>query len=292
MNLNQIVLGIVTGSYYSIVALGLVLVYKVSGIVNFAFGNMGMLTVYIALQFLEMNLNPFLAFALVIPISMLMGYLVERFTMRPLKRVSHGSMLIVTLALMMILEGLVIQVWGADYKGFPELVTGKPFLFRILGGLVLMRRQDILTLSILTLVSIFLLVTIRFTKFGLAIRATSEDEDVARLMGVDTARISSFVWMISAVLSTTVAILGAPRTYVSPGMMIHYQIEGFTAAVLGGFESISGAVVGGLLLGVIENFVSLYLANEFKPTISLLVIIAVLMVKPEGIFGGKRGVRV
>ncbi len=292
MNVNQIILGIVTGSYYSIVALGIVLIYKVSGIVNFAFGNMGMITVYIALQLLSLKLSPVGAFLAALPAAALLGCIVERFTMRPLKKVSHGSMLIVTLSIMMILEGLAVQIWGADYKGFPELISGKPFLFRIFGGLVLLRRQDILALSILAGISLIIFLFLRTTKIGLAIRATSEDEEASTLMGVDTAKISSMTWMIATALSTTAAILGAPKTYVSPSMMIHYQIEGFTAAVLGGFESMAGAIMGGLLLGVIENLVSIYLGNEFKPTISLLIIVIVLMIKPEGLFGKKRGVRV
>ena len=291
MNLNQIILGVVTGSYYSLVALGLVLIYKVSGIVNFAFGNMGMLSVYVALQILGFGLSPAAAFLIVIPISMFIGFAVERFTIRPLKNISHGSMLIVTLALMMILEGFAVQIWGADYKSFPKLVSGKPFLFRVMGGLLLLRRQDILVLSLLAAVGLFLLVFLKYTKFGMAIRATSEDETAANLMGVDTAKVSALVWMMSSAISTTVAVLGAPKTYVSPNMMIYYQLQGFTAAVLGGFESLSGAIVGGILLGILENFVALYLGNEFKPTISLAVIITVLMLKPEGLFGRKRSVK-
>ncbi len=288
MILNQIILGCVVGVYYSLVAMGLVLVYKVSGIVNFAYGNMGMMGAYIALTFLGKGMNPLVSMLLTIPIAALMGYVVDRFTMRPLKGISHSSMLIVTLGIMMILEGIAVQVFGADYKAFPELVKGKPFIFRVAGGLILLRRQDLLVISIFILFSVLMAFLLKFTRMGLAIRAVSEDEQTARLMGVNSNLVISVAWMISTSLSAVVAILGSPKTYISPGMMVHYQIEGFTAAVLGGFESLTGAALGGILLGILETFVGDQLGNAFKPTISLALIVAVLLIKPEGLFGRRK----
>ncbi|MCD6450641.1 MAG: branched-chain amino acid ABC transporter permease [Thermotogaceae bacterium] len=288
MILNQIILGCVVGVYYSLVAIGLVLVYKVSGIVNFAYGNMGMMGAYIALLFLGKGMSPLASMLLVIPVAASMGYVVNRFTMRPLKGISHSSMLIVTLGIMMVFEGIAVQIFGADYKAFPELVKGRPFVFHIAGGLVLLRRQDLLVITIFAIFSVFMALLLKSTKIGLAMRAVSQDEQTAKLMGVNSNLIISIAWMISASLSAVVAILASPKTYISPGMMIHYQIEGFTAAVLGGFESLIVAALGGMLLGILETFVGDQLGNAFKPTISLAFIVAVLLIKPEGLFGRRK----
>ncbi|AEH51324.1 branched-chain amino acid ABC transporter permease [Pseudothermotoga thermarum] len=287
MFLNRLILGLSVGSVYSLVALGIVTIYKTTGLMNFAFGNMAMFMTYVAYTFVSLRINPIIALLLVLPISAVFGYAVERFTLRPIRHLSHASMLIVTLGLLMILEGLSTQIWGTQYKGFPELVSGTPIILRGVFGIVVFRRQDILIFSILGLVSLIFYLLLNHTKLGISIKAVSENETAAQIVGINPGKTFSWAWMIGTMLGTVVAILAAPRTYVSPTMMLFYQIQGFTAAVLGGFDSFLGAVVGGLALGVIENLIGGYIGNEFKTSFSLLLIIAILLIRPEGFFGSR-----
>jgi len=284
--INQILLGLSTGAMYSLVAIGLVMMYKVSGVMNFAFGNMGMFATYITWWFLSsVGLNMYLSIAVGIIFAAIMGILTERFGLRPIRHLSHGSMLIVTFGLLMILEGLAVQIWGTQYKSFPELVTGAPFVLRGNFGVMVMRRQDLLIFSLLLAISILLAVITKYTRFGIAVRAVSENEEIAGYMGINTGTILSFSWAFGVSMAALVGIISAPKVFVSPSMLVFYQIQGFTAAVLGGFETFTGAVFGGLILGVIEKIVGNYISEGFKATISLIIIIVVLVFFPKGLFG-------
>lgn len=287
MLLNRIVLGLSSGSFYSLAAIGIVLIFKVTGLMNFAYGNMAMFMAYVMYTLISLGLGPWPALVVVMAVSMLFGYTVERFTLRPLRKLSHGSMLIVTFGLLMILEGLATQIWGTQYKSLPELITGKPFILRGNFGVVVFRRQDLLLFVVLAIVSLTIFLLYRFTKIGIAMRAVSENEKAAQLMGINPNRVISYSWMVGTAIGTLVAVLGAPRTYVAPTMMIYYQLQGFTAAVLGGFDSLLGAVCGGLALGVIENLIGGYISNELKTTLSLAIIVVILLIRPQGMFGSE-----
>lgn len=287
MLLNRIVLGLSSGSFYSLAAIGIVLIFKVTGLMNFAYGNMAMFMAYVTYTLVSLGLGPWPALVVVIAVSMLFGYAVERFTLRPLRKLSHGSMLIVTFGLLMILEGLATQIWGTQYRSLPELITGRPFVLRGSFGVVVFRRQDLLLLAVLVIVSLTIFLLYRFTKIGIAMRAVSENEKAAQLMGINPNRVISYSWMVGTAIGTLVAVLGAPRTYVAPTMMIYYQLQGFTAAVLGGFDSLLGAVCGGLALGVIENLIGGYISNELKTTLSLAIIVIILLIRPQGMFGSE-----
>ncbi|HCO97700.1 MAG: Inner-membrane translocator [Thermotoga sp. 50_1627] len=287
MFLNRLILGLSTGSFYSLAAMGIVLIFKVTGLMNFAYGNMAMFMAYVTYTFVSLGLGSWPALVLTLLVSMLFGYSVERFTLRPLRRLSHGSMLIVTFGLLMILEGLATQIWGTQYKSLPELMAGRPIIFRGDFGIVVFRRQDLLLFLVLAIVSLLVFLLYRFTKIGIAVRAVSENEKAAQLMGIDPNRVISWSWMAGTAIGTMVAVLGAPRTYVSPTMMIYYQIQGFTAAVLGGFDSLLGALCGGLALGVIESLIGGYISNELKTTLSLGIIVGILLIRPQGLFGSE-----
>ncbi|MEJ5230240.1 MAG: branched-chain amino acid ABC transporter permease [Pseudothermotoga sp.] len=287
MLLNRLILGLSTGAFYSLTALGIVVIYKITNVMNFAFGNMAMFMAYVAYTFLTLGFGPVVALFLVLPLAALFGFVVERYTLRPVRHLSHSSMLIITLGILMILEGLSTQIWGTQYKGFPELITGRPFIIRGFSTLLVIRRQDLLVFVILGVVSTLIALLMKYTKIGTAIKAVSEDERTSQLMGINPGKVFSWSLMMGTMLGTTVAILGAPKTYISPTMMLFYQIQGFTAAVLGGFDSFAGAVVGGLALGVVENLIGGYISNELKTSFSLILIIVVLLIKPQGLFGSR-----
>jgi len=287
MFLNRLILGLSTGAFYSLVAVGIVMIFKVTGVMNFAFGNMAMFMAYVAYTFVEIGTGPVVALLVVLPLSALFGFAAERYTLRPIRHLSHSSMLIVTLGLLMILEGLSTQIWGTQYKAFPELVGGKPYIFKGAFGIVVFRKQDILLFALLAFVVFATAIVMRYTKAGLAVKAVSENEKISQLMGINPGKVFSWSWVVGTMMGTTVALLGAPKTYISPTMMVFYQLQGFTAAVLGGFDSLIGAVIGGLALGVIENLVGGYISNELKTTFSLVVIITILLIRPQGFFGSR-----
>ncbi|HEY8541963.1 MAG TPA: branched-chain amino acid ABC transporter permease [Pseudothermotoga sp.] len=287
MFLNRLILGLSTGAFYSLTALGIVVIYKITNVMNFAFGNMAMFMAYVAYTFLAFGIGPVTALFLVLPLAAIFGFAVERYTLRPVRHLSHSSMLIITLGILMILEGLSTQIWGTQYKAFPELISGRPFILRIFSTPLVVRRQDLLAFGILGSVSILIGLLMKYTKVGIAIKAVSEDERTSQLMGINPGKVFSWSWMIGTMMGTTVAILGAPKTYISPTMMLFYQIQGFTAAVLGGFDSFAGAVVGGLVLGVVENLIGGYISNELKTTFSLILIVIILLIKPHGLFGSR-----
>ncbi len=291
--INQIILGLSAGAMYSIVALGLVMIYKVSGVMNFAYGNMGMFVTYIVWWLISKNIgNIYIGIFVGVFLGAIFGIIVERFGLRPIRHLSHSSMLIVTFGVLMILEGLAVQIWGTTYKAFPELISGNPFILRGSFGIAVFTRQDILIFTLLAIIGTSVFLFTKFTKFGIALRAVSENEMVAEYMGINTGMVFAFAWGFGTAMSFLAGILVAPKTSVSPSMLIGYQLQGFTAAVLGGFDSFAGAIFGGLILGVIEKLVGNYISEGLKSTFSLIVIIIVLMFFPGGLFGKQQRRRV
>jgi branched-chain amino acid transport system permease protein len=189
--------------------------------------------------------------------------------------------MIMTLGLFMVFNGAAGWVWGFDPVSFPRAVSGRPIW---LGDLII-TRDSILVLAVTIAMALALYVVLRFTMAGIAIRATSQNSRAARLMGVPVPKVYALTWGISAVLGAVAGILIAPTTFLSPSMMAEVQIKAFTAAVLGGFSSLPGAVVGGLLLGVLENLVAGYISTELKSTFAFALIVVVLFIRPSGLLG-------
>jgi branched-chain amino acid transport system permease protein len=290
--IQQILLGLRDGSLFSLVALGIVLVFKTTGVVNFAYGNMGMFSIYIAYSLLTYSGAPlWLAVAVAIVFAFFLGVAAERGLLRLVRHMSHSAMLILTLGILMILEGLSLQIWKQDYRSFPNLVSGVRII-RFLDGRIILRNQDILIFIVAAAIMIGLFMYFKFTKTGLAIRATASNERSAKLMGIKVGLVFAAAWGISTSLSAVAATLAAPRTLIYPNMMLALQIQGLTAAVLGGFDSLPGTVVGGLLLGVIQQLVGNYISDELRMAFALVIILILLMVKPSGLLGSKSVERV
>lgn len=293
MLFQQVIAGLITGSLYALVALGLVMAYKVTEVMNFAYGYMAMISAYIFYSlFVVFGLNYASSFALAVLVGVGMGYVVERGLLRPVRYISPTSMVIITLGVLLVLQGLALQIWGNEYQHVPNALNGKPLIFRTFGGIVVIPQQSLLIVGIVFATVIFLFLYLKFTYQGMAFRATSQNEEAAKLMGINTNLNMSLSWMISGALGAAAAILAAPQTFVYPDMMLNLQIMGFTAAVLGGFDSILGAIIGGVTLGVVDNLVGAYLSNNLRATFSLAIIVAILLVRPEGIFGRPKSRRV
>ena len=279
---QQVVSGLAAGCLYALAALGLVLIYRTMDIVNFAHGEMAMVSTFMAHTFLvRLGFSYILAAVCAIIFAFVFGMAVERIFLRPIQGGPLISLMIMTLGLFMVLNGAAGWVWGFDPVSFPRAVSGRPIWI----GDLIITRDSILVLAVTIAMALALYVVLRFTMAGIAIRATSQNSRAARLMGVPVPKVYALTWGISAVLGAVAGILIAPTTFLSPSMMAEVQIKAFTAAVLGGFSSLPGAVVGGLLLGVLENLVAGYISTELKSTFAFALIVAVLFIRPSGLLG-------
>jgi len=279
---QQVVSGLAAGCLYALAALGLVLIYRTMDIVNFAHGEMAMVSTFMAHTFLvRLGFSYILAAVCAIIFAFVFGMAVERIFLRPIQGGPLISLMIMTLGLFMVLNGAAGWVWGFDPVSFPRAVSGRPIWI----GDLIITRDSILVLAVTIVMALALYAVLRFTMAGIAIRATSQNSRAARLMGVPVPKVYALTWGISAVLGAVAGILIAPTTFLSPSMMAEVQIKAFTAAVLGGFSSLPGAVVGGLLLGVLENLVAGYVSTELKSTFAFALIVAVLFIRPSGLLG-------
>lgn len=278
---QQIISGLATGSLYALAALGLVLIFKTSDVVNFAQGEMAMFGTFIMFTLLKAGGLPYWgAFVLALAFAFLMGAAIERAVLRPLAQAPLISVLIATLGLMQIINGVAGWIWGYQARPFPTAVSGSPIS---LGSLII-TLPDLVNLVVGIAVMAGFFVLFKFTKLGIAMRAVAENRVAARLMGIATDRILSLTWGLGGILAATAGILIAPVTNLDINMMADMQIKAFTAAVLGGFTSLPGAVVGGLTLGVLENIVGQFVP-QLKTPFAFALIVLVLVVRPAGLMG-------
>jgi branched-chain amino acid transport system permease protein len=287
---QQTVAGLAQGTIFASLALALVLIYRATKHINFAQGEMAMATTYVAYQLTRWGVSYWLAFFLTLVIAFALGAVVQLGLIRPVEHRSVIAVVIVTIGLFILIDGLVTWKWGADQKFMPA-----PFGNRVYHlGDVALARQDI-GILIITLGSVFLLwAFFRFTKIGLGMRAAAVRPAAARLVGVRTDALLAVGWGLAAVLGAVAGLMTEPTQYVlQPTMMQAVLLYAFAAAVLGGLESPAGAVVGGLALGVFLNLVGQYVGfatSELRLPIAFAVLLGVLLLKPNGLFG-RREVR-
>lgn len=280
-NVQLLVSGIQSGIAYSLVGLALVLIYKTSRALNFAQGTMAGLAGYAAFELIVTNGLPWVVGAIGgVIVAGILGLVVERVAIRPLLGAPLLSLVIATIAVDSILANVTQLRYGADVKPFPRVWDGNDIT--ILG--INIGRSYI----VIAIVTLFILAGLGFllqkTKFGVAMRAFADDQFAAELMGIPPARVSRVVWVISLMIGGVTGILFAPLLFLQLGYMAPIFIKGFTAAVVGGFTSLGGSVLGGLLLGVLEAFAIRYAPAEWSPMLPLLLILVVLLVRPTGLF--------
>lgn len=277
-----LVSGASTGSVYALVALGLVLLYRTTNILNFAHGDIGVLGAFLAFVMLNAWGLPYaVTFVLSTAAAALIGFGIYTFLVRPAKNQSHLGLLILTLGLALALNGMNGIVFGTDNKIVPPLIDDR--VVRVFG--VALSQLTLFTASFGLLLMGALWALLSFTRLGLAMRAVAQREDVARALGIPVRRAMLATWSVAAALGVAAALLFAPLSLLQPAMMLDPLAKGFVAAVLGGFNSLPGAVVGGYLLGITELLVGSYLSLEFKASFAFLVVIVVLVVRPHGILG-------
>jgi branched-chain amino acid transport system permease protein len=286
-----IVSGLASGSLYAMMAIGLILVYKTTHILNFGYGDMTMFSTFIAYMLLTWYKLPFaVAFLGAIACGFLLGIIVDRGFLKMAKNAPITSLFIATLGIGMILEAVAGWVWGYDTKPFPYIIKGPPVLL----GSVVIRRHDLLVFAIAAAIALLLFAMFKFTDIGIAMRATAQNKRAARLMGINVGQIATWSWAIGVGLGALAGVLIAPIVFLDLTRMILVMIKAVAAAVLGGFTSLPGAIVGGLLLGVMENL-TIYMPAALAPlktTFVFLLIIIVLAIRPQGLLGESVGRRV
>ena len=276
--------GIATGSIYGALALALVLIYRSTGIVNFAQGEMAMFSTFVAWSLVEAGLPVGLAVLITLVLSMAGGMVIERALIRPVEGSQELTLVTVTLGLFILVNGLARWIWGSTNRGFPSLFPDDSVSA---GGIGVSLESLGLVAVLLGVVGILYLIFQR-TKLGLAMRAAAVDPAASRLVGVPVGRMLMIGWGLAAVCGALAGVLVAPRLFLDPNLMGPVIIYSFAAATLGGFDSPFGAVLGGWIIGIAEALAGGYvdfIGQDLKILVPLIVILSVLLVRPHGLFG-------
>ena len=273
--------GIAVGGLYALTAVGVVVVFRNTRTINLAQGDFAMMGAFIALILLKgFGLNYFVAVPLVVIAVMGIGVIVERVVMRPLADSDWLILFHATLGVYFILHGLSGWLWGRDTKAFP--ITFDPTPIELLGAIV--SKGHLINVSWTIGIGLVLYLFFRYTKQGIALRAITDDPEVARLMGIPVHFIVMLTWAVAGFLAAFAGILTAPIIYVSAYMMDDVLIKGYVAAVFGGLYSIPGAILGALMIGVAENLAGGYLGSHYKTVTAFAMIVVLLSVRPHGLF--------
>jgi branched-chain amino acid transport system permease protein len=283
--LQQLVNGIALGSVYSLVALGLTLVYGVLHIPNFAHGALYMLGAYATFFFVTSYGVPYLAAIAVSAAALaVVGMLLEWIAFRPLEGRSPVHAMIVALGVLLFLEGSAQALWGADFRRLPTPFDG---VVTLAGLTITQQRLLVVAAAVVVMVALHLFLT--RTLSGMAIEATAQDRDGARVVGIDTRRVAVMTFAISAALAAIAGSLVAPLVLVSPTMGEVVNLKAFAIIILGGMGSVPGAIAGGYLLALAEVFGGTYVSFAFADVIGFAILVLVLAIRPTGLV--PKGVR-
>jgi branched-chain amino acid transport system permease protein len=286
--MQLIVSGLVFGCIYALAALGLVLIFKTTEVVNFAHGEMAMITTFVSYVFLKSyGFTYLLSLVLSLIFATLFGMAVYLVFMKRIQSAPHLNQVVLTLGLFMAFNGLAGIIWGYDTTSYPEALKGKTFQL----GSTYFSPNEIFMVGLTVVLMLLFFLFFRFTRIGLAMRSASQDKMASELMGVKVTSIFMGAWAIGTALGGIAGIMTAPVTFLSTNMMGEVLIIAFAGAVLGGFKSLPGAVVGGLIIGVFQNLIGYYISPELKIVFVFLLIVLVLYVRPQGIFGGSKIVK-
>ena len=279
--LQQIVNGIAIGGVYVLIALGLTTVFGILGIAHFAHGSVSMFGGYLT-YFLVVSQGVPLALAILIAmaVGLLLGMAIEFLAYRPVKNANHINAFIVALGLTMMVEGINLQLFGAEQVVIP---TGAGRVYNI-GGVTIpeLRLHVILATAVLV---VAMAIFVERTKTGQAIRAVAENRDAAILMGVNVNTIPLVVFAISTSLGVAAGVMVGSLLAIAPGIGEGLVVKGFAVLILGGLGSFPGAVIGGIVLGITESLAAGFISSAYKDVIAFVVMIAVLLVRPQGLMG-------
>jgi branched-chain amino acid transport system permease protein len=284
---HQILSGLATGGIYASVALALVMIYQATHLVNFAQGEMAMFATYLAWALLQAGVPYWGAFAITVASAFVLGVAIERIIVRPVENSPILAVVIVFIALLVIFNSIAGWIFTYTIKPFPS-----PFPAEPLFGNGYLSSHELGSMTITLVVLLLLFVFFRFTPLGLAMRAAAQNPVSSRLVGIRVGWMLALGWGLAAAIGSIAGMMVAPTVFLEPNMMAGILLYAFAGALLGGIDSPGGAVLGGFIVGVLENVVGVYVGSELKLTFALVVIVGVLVVKPSGLFGQVHEVRV
>ncbi|MBI5166347.1 MAG: branched-chain amino acid ABC transporter permease [candidate division NC10 bacterium] len=283
--LQLVLAGVTTGSIYSLIALGFVTIYNVTGIINFAQGEFVTLGALSTISLLSLGLPMTLAILFSILAVAVVGALIQRLAIRPARHASVITLIIITIGADIALRGLALILWGSDPYILPAFSPGGPIA--IFGAVINRQSLWVLGITAVTLAALFLF--FEYTLVGKAVRACAINARAARLMGIDTDRMARLSFALAAALGAISGIVIAPITLPTYDMGLMLGLKGFVAAAMGGLVSTQGAVIGGLLLGVLESLGAGLISSGYKDAIAFLILIGILLARSEGILSPREG---
>jgi len=285
--IHQFFVGLASGSIYASTALALVMIYRATGMVNFAQGEMAMFSTYIGWSLLHAGLSYWTMFFVTIVVSFFGGMLVERVVIRPVSRAPELIVVTVFIGLLLIFNSVAGWIWGYSIKPFPSPFEHMTFLSnRYMSA----HESGAMAVTVTMLVLLFLF--FRFTKMGLAMRGAAENAASSRMVGIPVGRMLGIGWGLAAAIGAVSGLMVAPIVFLDPNMMSGLLLYAFAGALLGGIDNPLGAVIGGFLVGIGENLLGVYIGTELRLTGALLLIVIVLLIKPAGLFGKRTVQRV
>lgn len=279
--LSQIFAGLSSGAIYACLALSLVLIYRSTGIVNFAQGELSVLSAFIALYLIGLGLSYWIVFGIVILLAFMINAIVYGVLIYPIKDKSELTILTVLIGLLIVINSLNGLIFGYNVKAFPSPFSHTGVL---VSGLI--SPHQLGTLVVVGSVSVIIYGVFRYTKVGLLMRGSTSNELSAKLLGVNTNAVALIGWGFAGAISAVAGLMIAPQIYLEPNMMLGVLIYALAAALVGGIDSAFGAIAGGFLIGILENLLGSYVVGtELKLTVALVAMVGVLLVRPRGLFG-------
>lgn len=281
--LQYLFTGVTIGATYALIALGFTLIYNASHVINFAQGEFLMIGGMATVSFMTMGMPMLLAIILAVLLAGVMGILLQRFAIATAKQADVVTLIIITIGASIFIRGLAQLLWGKEYHVVPNFSGNEPI--RIAGAVL--NSQSLWVLGVGAVVVIALVLFFTRTLIGKAILATSMNKEAARLVGIRTQFVLMLAFLVSALLGGIAGVVVAPITFTSYDIGIMLGLKGFVAAAIGGLGSGVGAVVGGLLLGIVEAMTAGYISSEYKDAVAFSMILIVLFFMPRGLFGAK-----
>jgi len=279
--IHQVVAGIATGGVYASLALALVMIYQSTHHINFAQGEIAMFATYMAWTLINAGVSYWLAFVCTILLAFTLGVLIQRIIIQPVEKAPVLNVVVVFIGLLVILNSIAGWIFTYTIKSFPSpFPTEPPF------GLHFISAHELGSIGVTLVLLVLLYSFFRFTPLGLAMRAAAQNPESSRLVGIRVGWMLALGWGLAAAIGSVAGMMIAPVVFLDPNMMSGILLYAFAAALVGGIDSPGGAVLGGFIVGILENILGAYvIGTELKLSVALVLIIAVLTIKPAGLFG-------
>lgn len=286
--LHQVFAGLATGGIYASLALALVMIYQTTHLVNFAQGEMAMFSTYLAWTMIDVGVPYWATFSITLLAAFVLGAAIERFVIRPVENAPVLTVVVVFIALLLILNSVAGWLWSYTIKSFPSPFPPTPIF-----GQTLVSAHELGAIGVTLVVLALLYAFFRWTPLGLAMRAVAQNPGSSRLVGIRVGAMLALGWGLAGAIGAVAGMMIAPIVYLEPNMMGGILLYAFAAALLGGIDSPAGAVLGGFVVGVLENLLGAYvIGNELKLSVALALIVGVLLVRPTGLLGSRQVTRV